>query len=227
MGWVMSKIFISYKSEDASIADSIKTMLETFGFDTFQDKIHIEPSDEWQQTILRELMSCDMFLCILSKHFLSSPFCLQETGVAAARGIPVLPISIDNSLPPGFISRFQAKILPDHANTLDEVSLLKILIKHEKEKVVDYLMNFYLAKSSSFRTAEARMETVLEMKEYFADQDYVKILEKSKNNDQIWCASKCITNYLPKVHAYALDHVPSYRGSDTYHFFKEKLNLAD
>lgn len=227
MGLVMSKIFISYKSEDAPVADSIKEMLEAFGFDTFQDKINIEPSDEWQKTILRELMSCDMFLCILSKHFLNSPFCLQETGVAAARGIPVLPISIDNSLPPGFISRFQAKILPDHANTLDEVSLLKILIKHEKEKVFDYLINFYLAKSPSFRMAEARMEIVLAMKEYFTDQDYVKILEVSKGNAQIWNASKCITGYLPKIHAYALDHVAIYRGSDTYQFFKEKLNLPD
>ncbi|HQT03915.1 MAG TPA: toll/interleukin-1 receptor domain-containing protein [Thiotrichales bacterium] len=127
----MSKIFISYKSEDASVADKIKLMLDSFGFETFQDKVNIEPSDQWQQAILCELMSCDMFLCVLSKNFLNSAFCLQET------------------------------------------------------------------------------------------------LAVSKDNGQIWDASKCVTDYLPKLHQYALEHIPSYRGSDTYRFFDEKLKRAD
>ncbi len=220
----MSKIFISYKSEDAPVADNIKSMLDDFGFETFQDKVDIEPSDVWQQTILRELMSCDIFLCVLSKSFLNSAFCLQETGVAAARGIPVFPISIDSSIPPGFISKFQAATIKD--KTITEALLLNMLVKHDKEKVINYLINFYLAKSSSFRIAEDRMKLVMSMKEHFSPKDYENILAVSKDNGQIWDASKCVTDYLPKLHQYALEHIPSYHGSETYRFFDEKLKRA-
>ncbi len=70
---------------------------------------HIQVSEEWRLRILKELTVCDIFICILSQAYLASPWCVQESGISAIRdGMTIIPLSLDGTIPPGFISNIQA-----------------------------------------------------------------------------------------------------------------------
>jgi hypothetical protein len=63
---------------------------------------HIEVSVEWRAEILRQLGLAVLFVPILSARYYSSIWCKQESGIAAFRGMTIIPLSIDGALSQGF-----------------------------------------------------------------------------------------------------------------------------
>ena len=101
--------FISYQTKDKWVAGKLKKILGEYGIDTFLAHEDINVSEEWRVKILEELTKADIFICILSKNFLQSFWCLQESGIAAFRSdLTVIPISIDGTIPVGFIGNIQS-----------------------------------------------------------------------------------------------------------------------
>jgi len=101
------RFFMSYSSHDKVLASGIKDAIERDGSYVFMAHEDIEPSASWREVIMRELLGCDVFIPVITKQFASSKWTDQETGVALAKGMLIIPIKVDVD-PYGFIGEIQA-----------------------------------------------------------------------------------------------------------------------
>jgi len=99
--------FLSYSSADRKFCAGFKYALEVYGADVFLAHQDISPSVEWQNTILRHLRTCDVFIPILTARFAASAWTDQESGIAFAGRKCILPVAL-GQMPYGFLSRYQA-----------------------------------------------------------------------------------------------------------------------
>ncbi|MDH3719386.1 MAG: toll/interleukin-1 receptor domain-containing protein [Planctomycetota bacterium] len=114
-------VFISYQTRDKLIAAEVQDMLAEHGVTSFLAHEDIEVSIPWQDKILEELGRAEIFICLLSRHYAQSPWCLQESGIACFRNMHIIPLSLDGSIPEGFISSVQSKrIDPKFGIQLDD-----------------------------------------------------------------------------------------------------------
>jgi len=134
-------IFISYSYHDRFIAGDIKTELESIGFVVFMAHEDIEPSEEWQNEIIRQLTICDVFIPLFSKNFRESKWTDQETGIAFGSKKEVIPISLDKTMPYGFIGKYQTlRCKDDITETCSH--LFKTLFKKPIAEILKkYLIN--------------------------------------------------------------------------------------
>ena|SRR2546422_1977921 len=104
---VPAKIFVSHSHHEKEIAGWIKGELERFGAFGFVAHEDINPTEEWQGAILKNLKECDVFLALLSGNFATSDWTDQESGIAIALGKVIVPVKV-NLDPYGFIGKYQA-----------------------------------------------------------------------------------------------------------------------
>src|SRR5207247_8580087 len=70
--------------------------------------------NELKGRIIEDLQQMECFIALLSKSFKSSDWAPQELGFAVARSdVPIIPLSIDGTVPFGFISHLQGKKLTE------------------------------------------------------------------------------------------------------------------
>jgi len=145
-------LFISYSYNDRFVAGDIKAELESQGYVVFMAHDDIEPSEEWQAEILRQLSICDVFLPLLSRNFRASKWTDQEAGIAFGSKKEMIPISLDETMPYGFIGKYQTlKCKNDVPQTCSQ--LIKTLMKKPiAEKLKNYLIDS-LGKSDNYITS--------------------------------------------------------------------------
>ncbi len=104
------KVFISYCSDDnQDFPPILKDYFEcSTGFNVFLASINLNTGDDFQEEILQNLATSDLFIPLFSKNFLTSIFANQEVGIAIEKGLKIMPISIDGTKPGGFIDRLHA-----------------------------------------------------------------------------------------------------------------------
>lgn len=100
------KIFCSHSSTKKLIVSQVKDELRTFGLECFVAHEDIEPTKEWLKELISSLLSCHAFIAFLCNDFKTSNFCDQEVGYALNRGIPFIPIRLEND-PYGFMGPYQ------------------------------------------------------------------------------------------------------------------------
>jgi TIR domain len=101
---VASYAFLSYQTADKKAAGRLKNVFAQVGIKSFLAHEDIAVSQEWRLKILEEIAKVDLFVCLISKSYMKSPWCVQESGVAAFRsGIAIIPLSLDGTTPKGFI----------------------------------------------------------------------------------------------------------------------------
>lgn len=190
------KVFISYSMNDKDVATKIKEMLAEFGIESFMAHDDIFVSQEWKERILKELNEADVFIPILSHHFRLSDWCSQESGIACFRNILIIPLSLDNTKPYGFMSYRQGKRINDNDIPLNYI--MKPIADHFPNiNVIEKLID-PLEKCHSYRDCEAEMSN---LEPYFdmLDQAQVdRVIDISIKNNQIYPAGLCLTEYLPK-----------------------------
>ena len=101
------KVFLSYSSDDKESAGRVKINLEVYGLTPFLAHEDIEASEEWRDVILTELENSDVFIPIVTEDFYASHWTDQETGIAVAHGIFIVPIKVSED-PRGLIRHVQA-----------------------------------------------------------------------------------------------------------------------
>lgn len=101
--------FLSYSHDDKNLAGSIKGDLETYGLDVFVAHDDIVVTAKWENTILRKLRKCEVFIALLTTAFDESDWAHQEIGIAAGRNpSPIMvPISAEK-IPVGFMAKYHA-----------------------------------------------------------------------------------------------------------------------
>jgi hypothetical protein len=101
------RMFISHAHTAKRQGAALRTALRHFGITGFVAHEDIHTSDEWQDEILRALVSMDAFVAILTFDFNSSKWTDQEVGIAVARNVLLIPIN-KGMVPYGFLSKYQA-----------------------------------------------------------------------------------------------------------------------
>ena len=77
------RAFISYQTSEKHVAGAIQRVLDEVGIPGFLAHKDIEVSVEWRERILQELRQASLFISLLSERYFSSPWCVQESGIAA------------------------------------------------------------------------------------------------------------------------------------------------
>ena len=190
------RAFLSYQTADKVIAGDIKKMLDRLNVETFLAHEDIEVSAEWRLAIIQELMVADLFIPILSKNYYTSIWCKQESGMAAYRGNTIIPLSIDGSVPEGFIAHVQSnRIDPEEINA---TPLVTALARRDKAFAIDGIINL-ISRSGSYRGAEANFKLSLPYLNDASREQKVRLLQVSLRNDQVCHAGLCATQYLPPL----------------------------
>jgi hypothetical protein len=189
-------VFISYQTSDKLIAGKLKEILSAWDIDSFLAHEDLEVSVEWQAEILNNIKSSSLFICLLSKHYLNSIFCMQESGMAIILDMPIMPLSIDETTPPGFISKFQSKQISPNNLSIDDI--LPGILKWNKDKGINIIIEL-IGSSGSFRGAEANFKRILPFLDNLKNNQAKLLFEKIIENDQIYSAGLCLSDYIPKM----------------------------
>jgi hypothetical protein len=213
------RAFISYSEENKKIASGIKENLNRFGVQAFLAHDDIPPGKDWASEILKNLRNTDIFIALLTQDFIKSKWTDQEAGIAICLDKFIIPISLDGTLPYGFIEKYQAfknfkyefKNYVVNIRTMEEkefldckgeiYKIIEFISKEEnfKENLADSLITS-LENVSSFRQAESYFELLIKL-EPFSEGQINKIVEISIKNRQIYDAHGCqdmLKNLLKK-----------------------------
>lgn len=189
--------FLSYHTNDKAVAGRLKGLLSEVGVTCFLAHDDITVSTEWGLRILDEIRKADVFVCLLSKHYLASAWCVQESGIAAVRNeMTVIPLSLDGITPPGFLAHIQAvRVAPSSLTIRD---LVPGFVKHDFGKGIDLIIDL-IGGSGSFRGAEANFQLILPFIEGLTDRQGKELLERAVANNQVHHAGLCARDYIPRL----------------------------
>ena len=211
------KAFISYSTDDKIIAGKLKSVLEGYDIPSFMAHDDIEVSEEWSKRILEEVNSCSIFVCLLSKSFIESEFCLQETGIAASRdNICIIPLSLDGTIPPGFLKKFQSSKL--NSEQIGIQDFLPAFLKSDLRMAIAILLNLLKA-VKFYRGAEYLTNQIRPYLKQLKDFEIKKLVLTCKENDQIYDAGGCASTFLPLL----IQAFPTHIDQETRKFFEEKI----
>jgi hypothetical protein len=99
-------VFISYSSKDKTVADATCAAIESAGFRCWMAPRDITPGMEWGEAIVDAIDNCRVFVLIFSSDANDSPQIHRETERAVNRGVPILPLRIEDIVPTGAMAYF-------------------------------------------------------------------------------------------------------------------------
>ena len=88
-------VFISYKSEQKSIALKIKTILEENGITCWMAPESIPGGSNYAAEITQAISQCKEFVVILSEQSQNSAYVLKEIDVAIKKNKNILPFQVE------------------------------------------------------------------------------------------------------------------------------------
>lgn len=179
------RVFVSYSTEDKVIAGQIKNSLHEFGLEVFLAHEDISPSLEWQDVILQNLESIDIFVPLLSSNFIQSSWTDQESGYALAKDKYIIPISLDDTNPYGFIGKYQTLRIATSQVYSGCLLIVKTICSNVKftEAMINLLIKSF-ENSVSFDMAGIRSHLLSEAKKISKAQ-LDQIIKAAIENSQI------------------------------------------
>jgi hypothetical protein len=191
------RAFVSYSTKDKLVAAQIKSLFESFEFDVFVAHDDIEVSEEWRERILEELEICDVFIPVLSKDFLCSNWTQQEVGAATLRrNVAIVPLSIDGTIPTGFIRHVQGKPIPSLG--VDAETAIYPLAKKFPRLVLPPMIR-KVATAKSFRSAEAALAPLEPHFGRLTLDELHSLAGACLKNSQVSGARDFLFHYLPAL----------------------------
>lgn len=189
--------FLSYSTVDRVAAGALKQHLERASIGTFMAHDDIQVSEEWRIRLLKELRANGLFICLLSRNYLSSVWCIQESGVAAfRRGVVVVPLSLDGTLAPGFLANVHT--IPFDPESIQLSDLGAAIVRLDFKVGIDFLIE-ELRGSRDFRAGEANMRALLPLVPKMDDIQIASVLSVSANTYRVISANLCVRDYLPHL----------------------------
>jgi hypothetical protein len=89
-------IFISFASQDAKVARSICTALESRGFSCWISARNIQPGDNFQSAIVRAIRSAKVLLLVFTSNSNRSEEMTKELALASQQKLMVVPLRVEN-----------------------------------------------------------------------------------------------------------------------------------
>ncbi len=112
------RAFISYSVSEKQFGGAVKKALENLGVECFLAHEDLQVTDVWKTRIIEQLRIADIFIAVLSAKYKASEWCDQELGFIVSRPeaeVVIVPLSIDNTIPYGFISHIQGQHVSDES----------------------------------------------------------------------------------------------------------------
>jgi hypothetical protein len=190
------EVFISYQTDDKAVAGKIKKILSDFGMDSFLAHEDIEISVEWQDEILKHIKNSSFFICLLSKNYLNSVYCMQESGMAIILDLAIIPLSLDGTVSPGFISKFQSKKINNSEPSFDDI--IPGIINHDRDEGIRIIIE-RIGVSGTYRDAESNFKYILPYLDDLTDRQAEELIEKTLDNNQVTGAHLCASDYIPRI----------------------------
>ncbi len=192
-----SYAFLSYQTADKKAAARLKHVFDQVGIKSFLAHEDITVSEEWRLKIIEEIAKVDIFVCLLSKSYMKSAWCVQESGAAAFRsGIAIIPLSLDGTKPKGFISHVQSVRVDADEISVDAV--MPAFVKHDFTLAIKILTD-QLARAGTFRSAEALFGKIIPLVPRMSDPQIRTLLERAAANNQVHHANLCAREYIPPI----------------------------
>ncbi|PJZ55834.1 toll/interleukin-1 receptor domain-containing protein [Leptospira barantonii] len=190
------KAFISYSTVDKYIAGKIQNILDRFGIESFLAHEDIQVSSEWQTVILNELRKSDLFVALLSREYEASPWCEQEAGIAAFREMTLVFLSLDGTVPKGFVGKTQSAKIKEETLSINDLipGIIRCNFSVGTNMIVDLI-----GKSRSFRQAEKNFQMILPYMDQMKKSQIKELLKRSANNRQVYDAGLCKNRYIPSL----------------------------
>ena len=189
------KAFISYSSKQFDLSLEIKGVLEGLNIDSFVAGDDLRISSDWKKSITTNLLDCEIFVPLISKEFKNSEWCSQELGIAYVQKMVVIPISIDQTKPYGFINHIQSKSI---ATGSVEMILCEGLLVNGITEGAMGLVNS-LKKSGNYNYSDLALRTFEPFFESISIEIVNEIAQVSINNRQVREAGECSMILLPKL----------------------------
>lgn len=189
------KAFISYSTKYDNISKEIKYFLSTLNIDSFVASEDLRTSSNWKHEIIKNLRDSKIFIPLLSKEFKDSNWCSQEMGIAYIRKLKIIPLSIDETKPYGFISDIQSKSITANDK---ELVILEGLMEYKIQNGIDGVLN-KLEESGTYRYSEELFKIFGKYLEKLSGNDLNRVIKICIQNSQIWNASECQKHYLPSL----------------------------
>ncbi len=92
-------VFISYSSKDREVADAACAVLEAKGLSVWIAPRDILPGGDWSASIVHAIAEAKVFVLVFSGHANTSPQIKREVERAVNRGIPVVPVRVEDVRP--------------------------------------------------------------------------------------------------------------------------------
>lgn len=189
-------VFISYQTSDKIVAGKLKQILSNFGINSFLAHDDLEVSVEWQDEILKNIKQSELFICLLSENYLKSKFCMQESGIAIVLNMTIIPLSLDDTISPGFISKIQSKRINPLSPSIEDI--IPGLLRWNKNEGIRIITEL-IGSSNSFRSAESNFKNILPFIDDLSDGQATALIEKILDNSQISGAHLCASDYIPQI----------------------------
>jgi len=190
------RAFISYSTKNKKWGGCLKRTMESLGVSTFIAHDDLQVSEDWKNKILDELKRADVFVALLSKDFKLSDWCSQELGyIATIKEVLIIPLTIDNTNPYGFISHLQGEQL----NSEDEVKtvLLDVLLRERPRIAIPNTIK-KIVDVGAWRAAESLLQPLVPHFGSFTPSEAADLARAALNNSQVWDAALCRTKFLPE-----------------------------
>ncbi len=199
------KIFLSYSTLDKKVAGIIKEQLDDYGFYSFLAHDDIQPTEEWLNLIVNEIIGCDIFMLIITKNCRKSFWVNQEIGIAYGSNKLIVPVNLEGR-PFGFISPKQHLSCSDYINfPIQRLILALDNITSISSTTRDFMIE-KLKTSVSFDDSLS----ILRLISKFGNLDKYQIdniLKHAIKNDQIYRA------YYAKNEIYSIINKYNYKNS--------------
>jgi tetratricopeptide (TPR) repeat protein len=94
-------VFISYSHEDQAIADKVVASLENSNMRCWISSRDEIPGENWREALARGLDESKVVVFILSTSSDQSKACARELSIADEKGIPIIPLRVEDISPTG------------------------------------------------------------------------------------------------------------------------------
>ncbi len=188
------KVIICCSIKDMNIGVKVKEMLANLGIEGFMTYDGHNISNNFKKSVIYELNKSEVFIPILSDNFRDSNYCSQELGIAYFRNLLIIPLSINETIPYGFISDF--KPLHVNKNNIPLEYIIKPIVDYfPKVNIKDKLINA-LKEEYNFRSAEDIMKNLEPYFDKMDDEEVNTIIDIFIENNQNHATNLCRMEYL-------------------------------
>ena len=98
---VTHDVFISYSRRDKAVADAACAVLESYKIRCWIAPRDVQLGIPYAESLLNGIIRCRIFVLVFSAESNTSPQVMREVEIAVKRGIPIIPLRIENVTPSG------------------------------------------------------------------------------------------------------------------------------